>query len=93
MERREERGPIHALREECEKKQNEEESSAVVIQRGLLNHSGAIIFEVTGLDCNNVPIATIIFNDYYYNCHKMGTGASLLEILSHTAAVLVVFID
>lgn len=62
------------------KKKNEEESSAAVIHQGLLILWGAIISEVRGLDCNNVPIATIIFNDYYYDCHKMETGASLIKI-------------
>lgn len=51
-----------------------------MIHQGLLILWGAIISEVTGLDCNNVPIATIIFNDYYYDCHKMETGASVIKI-------------
>lgn len=81
VERIEERiGGFGAPGEKCERYQNEEESSVVVIHGGLLNHQGAIIFEVTGLDCNNVPIATIILNDYYYSCHKTGIGASLIKI-------------
>lgn len=75
----EKRGGIHVLRGECERQQNEERSSAVVIHQGLLILWGAIIFKVTDLDCNNVPIATIIFNDYYYGCHKMETGASIIK--------------
>lgn len=62
-----------------------------MIHQGLLILWGAIIFKVTGLDCNNVPIATIISNDYYYGCHKMETGASLIKIWYNATAALNVF--
>lgn len=65
-----------------ERWQNEEERSGVVIQ-GLLILQGAIIFKVTGQDCNNVPIATIIFNDYYYYCREMRLEHVLLKHSPH----------
>lgn len=30
--------------------------------------------------CNDIPIATITFNDYYYGCHKTETGGSPIKI-------------
>lgn len=62
-----------------------------MIHRGLHVLRGAIIFTVTDLDCNNVPIATIIFNDYYYGCHQMETGASLIKIWNYATAPLNLF--
>lgn len=59
-----------------------------MIHQGLLILQGAIIFKVTDLDCNNVPIATIIFNDYYYGCHKMETGASIIKTQYYGTAPL-----
>lgn len=52
-----------------------------MIHQGLLVLMGAIIFKVTGLDCNNVPIATIIFNDYYYTVIKCRLEQVLLKLL------------
>lgn len=85
----ERRGGICVCRGECKRlKKRKKKTRRVVIHQGLVIHWGAIIFKVTGLDYNNVPIATIIFNDYYYYCHKVESGASLIEIWCYATALL-----